>query len=144
MAIERTLSIIKPDAFEKGHAGAIVALLEKEGFGIKGMRLLQQTRAQAEGFYAEHRGRGFFDELTAFMSRGPVVVMCLEREDAIVKYREVIGATDPAAAAAGTVRKLYGASKGENAVHGSDSLASATREIGYYFPGCEVSPSAAP
>ena len=142
MALERTLSIIKPDAFAKGHAGAILAHLEREGFRIKGMRLLQQTRAQAEGFYAEHKGRPFFDELCAFMSRGPVVVTCLEREDAIAKYREVIGATDPAQAAEGTVRKLYGASKGENAVHGSDSLKSAVREVGYYFPGCEVSPSA--
>lgn len=142
MALERTLSIIKPDAFEKGHAGAIIAHLEKAGFRIQGMRMLHQTRAQAEGFYAEHKGRGFFDELCTFMSRGPIVVMCLEREDAIAKYREVIGATDPAQAAEGTVRKLYGASKGENAVHGSDSLKSALREIGYYFQGCEVAPSA--
>jgi nucleoside-diphosphate kinase len=143
MALERTLSIIKPDAFERGHAGAIIAHLEKEGFRIQAMRMVHQTRAHAEGFYAEHKGRGFFDELCTFMSRGPIVVMCLEREDAIAKYREVIGATDPAQAAAGTVRKLYGASKGENAVHGSDSLASAVREIGYYFPGCEVAPRAA-
>jgi nucleoside-diphosphate kinase len=142
MALERTLSIIKPDAFEKGHAGAIIARLQKEGFAIKAMRMLHQTRGQAEGFYAEHRGRGFFDELTTFMSRGPIVVMCLEREDAIAKYREVIGATDPGKAAEGTIRKLYGASVGENAVHGSDKLSSAAREIAYYFPGCEVSPSA--
>lgn len=141
MAVERTLSIIKPDAVEKHKVGAIVARLEEEGFAIRAMRRVHLTRRQAEGFYAEHKGRGFFDELVTFMSRGPIVVMCLEREDAIAKYREVIGATDPAKAAAGTIRKLYGANVGENAVHGSDKPATAEREIGYFFAGFEVEPA---
>lgn len=138
MATQRTLSIIKPDAMEKNHSGAILAKFQEAGFVVRGMKRLQLTRAQAEGFYAEHKGRGFFDELTTFMSRGPITVLCLEREDAIAKYREVIGATDPAKAAEGTVRKLFGANVGENAVHGSDSEPSAAREIGYFFAGFEV------
>ncbi|MFO0592464.1 MAG: nucleoside-diphosphate kinase [Polyangiaceae bacterium] len=138
MSIQRTLSIIKPDAVAAGHSGAILARFEKEGFTVVAMKRIHLTRAQAEGFYAEHRGRGFFDELTTFMSRGPIVVLALEREDAIAKYREVIGATDPAKAAEGTVRKLYGANVGENAVHGSDKPESAVREIGYFFAGFEV------
>lgn len=141
MALERTLSIIKPDAVEKAATGAILARLEKEGFVVRAMKRLHLTREQAEGFYAEHRGRGFFDELVTFMSRGPIVVMALEREDAIAKYREVIGATDPAKAAEGTIRKLYGTNVGENAVHGSDKPATAAREIAYFFAGYEVSPT---
>ncbi len=141
MSIERTLSIIKPDAVEKNHAGAIIARLEQEGFTIKAMKRLHLTRAEAEGFYAEHKGRGFFDELVTFMSRSPIVVMALEREDAVAKYREVIGATDPAKAAENTIRKLYGAHVGENAVHGSDKVETAVREIGYFFAGYEVSPT---
>jgi len=141
MTIERTLAIVKPDAVEKHKAGAIVARLEEEGFVIKAMKRIHLTRAQAEGFYAEHKGRGFFDELVTFMSRGPVVVMALEREDAVAKYREVIGATDPAKAAEGTIRKLYGAHVGENAVHGSDKPETAAREIAYFFAGYEVSPT---
>lgn len=140
MAVERTLSIIKPDAVEKNHAGAILARLESEGFVVRAMKRVHLTRTEAEGFYAEHRGRGFFDELCAFMSRSPIIVMALEREDAVAKYREVIGATNPANAAEGTIRKLYAASVGENAVHGSDKLESAVREIGYFFAGYEVSP----
>lgn len=135
---QRTLSIIKPDAVEARKIGAIIARLEEEGFRIVAMKRVHLTRAQAEGFYAEHRGRGFFDELCTFMSRGPIVVMALEREDAIAKYREVIGATDPKKAAPGTIRALYGANVGENAVHGSDKPETAVREIGYYFAGCEV------
>ncbi len=142
MAVERTLSIVKPDAVEKNHAGAILARLESEGFVVRAMKRIHLTRAEAEGFYAEHRGRGFFDELCAFMSRSPIIVMALEREDAVAKYREVIGATNPASAAEGTIRKLYAASVGENAVHGSDKLESAVREIGYFFAGYEVSPRA--
>lgn len=142
MALERTLSIIKPDAVEKNHAGAIIARLEQEGFTVKALKRLHLTRAEAEGFYAEHRGRGFFDELVAFMSRSPIIVMALEREDAVAKYREVIGATDPAKAAEGTVRKLFGASVGENAAHGSDKPSTAAREISYFFAGYEVSPTA--
>ncbi len=138
MSTQRTLSIIKPDAVEARKTGAIIARLEEEGFVVKGMKRIHLTRAQAEGFYAEHAGRGFFDELVTFMSRGPIVVMALEREDAIVKYREVIGATDPAKAADGTIRKLYGANVGENAVHGSDKPETAAREIGYFFGGYEV------
>lgn len=142
MALQRTLSIVKPDAMEAGHSGAIIAHFQKAGFAVKAMRQLHLTLAQAEGFYDVHRGRPFFGELTKFMSRGPVVVMVLEREDAIATYREVIGATDPAKAADGTVRKLYGKSVGENAVHGSDAPETAAREIAYFFPGMEVSPTA--
>ena len=142
MTIERTLSIIKPDAVEKNHAGAIIARLEQEGFTIKAMKRVHLTRAEAEGFYAEHKGRGFFDELVAFMSRSPIIVMALERDDAVAKYREVIGATDPGKASEGTIRKLFGASVGENAVHGSDKTSTAAREIGYFFAGYEVSPTA--
>jgi nucleoside-diphosphate kinase len=144
MARERTLSIIKPDAIERSKAGAIIARLEAEGFTIKALKRLHLTRAEAEGFYEEHRGKGFFDELVAFMSRSPIIVMVLEREDAVATYREVIGATDPAKAAEGTVRRLYGTSVGENAVHGSDKLSTAAREIAYFFAGYEVAPAAAP
>jgi nucleoside-diphosphate kinase len=142
MAVERTLSILKPDAVEKNHAGAILARLESEGFVVRAMKRIHLSRAEAEGFYAEHRGRGFFDELCTFMSRSPIIIMALEREDAVAKYREVIGATNPANAAEGTIRKLFAASVGENAVHGSDKLESAVREIGYFFAGYEVSPRA--
>ncbi len=142
MTTERTLSIIKPDAVEKNHAGAIIARLEQEGFRIQAMKRVHLTRAEAEGFYAEHKGRGFFDELVTFMSRSPIIVMALERDDAVAKYREVIGATDPGKAAEGTIRKLFGASVGENAVHGSDKTSTAAREIAYFFAGYEVSPTA--
>lgn len=142
MTIERTLSIIKPDAVEKNHAGAIIARLEQEGFRIQAMKRVHLTRAEAEGFYAEHKGRGFFDELVTFMSRSPIIIMALERDDAVAKYREVIGATDPGKAAEGTIRKLFGASVGENAVHGSDKTSTAAREIAYFFAGYEVSPTA--
>ena len=142
MALERTLSIIKPDAVEKNKTGAIIARLEEEGFVVRAQKRIHLTRQEVEGFYAEHKGRGFFDELCAFMSRGPIVVMALEREDAVAKYRLVIGATDPAKADAGTIRKLYGANVGENAVHGSDKTETAAREIGYFFAGYEAAPSA--
>ena len=142
MAIQRTLSMIKPDATEKNVAGKILARFQEDGFVVKGMKHMHLSRAAVEGFYAEHKGRGFFDELCTFMSRGPITVLCLEREDAIAKYREVIGATDPAKAADGTIRKLFGANVGENAVHGSDSEASAAREIAYFFAGYEAAPTA--
>ena len=142
MARQRTLSIIKPDAVEKKHTGKIIAHLLEAGFDIHAMKQIHLTKAQAEGFYAVHRERPFFGELVEFMTRSPVVVMVLEAEDAIQKYRDVIGATDPAAAAAGTIRKLYGASKGENAMHGSDAVETAAVEIGYFFPGLEVSAKA--
>jgi nucleoside-diphosphate kinase len=142
MAIQRTLSMIKPDAMEKNYGGAILARFQQEGFKVVALKHMHLTRGQAEGFYAEHKARGFFGELCEFMSRSPIFVICLEREDAIAKYREVIGATDPAKAADGTIRKLFGASVGENAVHGSDSEASAAREIAYYFAGYEAAPTA--
>ncbi len=136
--MERTLSIIKPDAVKAQNIGNIVARLESEGLRIAAMKKLQLDRRMAEGFYAEHKGRGFFDELVTFMSSGPVVVMTLEGEDAILRYRTIMGATNPANAAEGTLRKLYAASVGENAVHGSDSPASAAREVAYFFASTEV------
>jgi nucleoside-diphosphate kinase len=136
--MERTLSIIKPDATQARHIGDIIQRFEREGLRIAGMRKIRMSRAVAEGFYAEHAGRGFFDELVTFMSSGPVVVMVLEGENAIARNREIMGATDPAAAAEGTLRKLYAASKGQNAVHGSDSPTSAAREIAYFFASTEV------
>jgi len=141
MAIERTLCIIKPDAVEKRKAGAILAKLEEEGFTILALRRDHLTKAVAEGFYAVHRARPFFGELVTFMTRSPVVIAVLEREGAVAKYREVMGATDPAKAEAGTIRKLFGSNVGENAVHGSDSGDNAKIEIAYFFPGCEVSPA---
>lgn len=139
MAVERTLSIIKPNAVENGIAGAIIDRFEKEGFRIVAMRMAQLTREQAEGFYAVHRGRPFFGALVRFMTRSKVILMALEREDAIAHYRAVIGATDPAKAADGTIRKLYGKNVEENAVHGSDAVETARFEIGWFFPGFEVS-----
>ncbi|MBI5514497.1 MAG: nucleoside-diphosphate kinase [Deltaproteobacteria bacterium] len=138
MATELTLAIIKPDAVEKHLAGAILAHIEKAGFTIRGCRRTHLTRAQAEAFYAEHRERGFYGELTAFMSRGPVYVLALEAEGAILKWRATMGDTDPAQAPEGSIRKLYGASKGENATHGSDKPASAAREVAFFFPACDL------
>ncbi|MSP55778.1 MAG: nucleoside-diphosphate kinase [Myxococcales bacterium] len=139
MAIERTLSIIKPDAVRAGNVGNIVARFERDGLTIAGARKCQLSRAEAEGFYAEHSARGFFGELVDFMTSGPVVVMALEGDDAILRNRTIMGATNPANAAEGTLRKLYAASVGENAVHGSDSPASAAREIAYFFRATELS-----
>jgi nucleoside-diphosphate kinase len=136
MASERTLAIIKPDAVEQGHAGAILAHIEKAGFKVLGGRMVRLTRAQAGAFYAEHDGKPFFAPLCEFMTRGPVWVLALQAEGAILKWREVMGATDPAQAAPGTIRKLFGASKSENATHGSDSPASAAREVAFFFPEC--------
>ena len=138
----RTLSIIKPDAVKAHHVGDIVKRFESEGLRVAALRMARLSKADAEGFYAEHAGRGFFGELVEFMSRGPIIALCLEREDAVAKYREVIGATDPAKAADGTIRKLFGANVGENAVHGSDSTKSAAREIAYFFAGYEAAPTA--
>ena len=140
MSLERTLSIIKPDAVEKHKIGAIVERLENEGFKIAAMKRLHLTLSEARGFYAVHRERPFFGELTKFMSRGPIVVMVLERENAIQKYRDVIGATDPKKAADGTLRKAYGTDVGENALHGSDSPETAQTEIAYFFAGFELGP----
>ena len=140
MALERTLSIIKPDAVEKHKIGAIVERLEKEGFRIVAMKRLHLTLNEAKGFYAVHRERPFFGELTKFMSRGPIVVMALERENAIQKYRDVIGTTDPKKAADGTLRKAFGTDVGENALHGSDSPETAQTEVAYFFAGFELGP----
>jgi nucleoside-diphosphate kinase len=142
MAVERTLSIIKPDAVEKKKAGAILALLEESGFTILACKRVHLTRQVAEGFYAVHKARPFFGELVQFMTRSPVFVAVLEREDAVAQYRKVMGATDPAKADPGTIRKLYGGNVGENAVHGSDSLENAKIEIAYFFPANEVAPAA--
>jgi nucleoside-diphosphate kinase len=140
MPLQRTLSLIKPDAVAKQKIGAILARLEAEGFKICALKQIHLSLAEAEGFYAVHKARPFFGELTSFMSRGPIVAIVLEREDAIQKYRDVIGATDPAKAAEGTLRKLYGGNVGENALHGSDSPETARNEIAYFFAGYEASP----
>ena len=140
MAGRRTLTIIKPDAFGAGKAGLIIALLEKSGFRVKAARVLHLTTLQAGEFYSVHRERGFFGELVEFMTSGPCMPMVLERDDAVSTLRSVIGATDPAEAAEGTVRKLYAESKGRNAIHASDSDENASREAGFFFAECEVSP----
>ena len=138
MAVERTLSIIKPDATKKNLVGRIVGRFEQEGLRIAAIRKVHLSRREAEGFYAVHRGRPFYDELCAFMSSAPCVLIVLEGEGAVLKNRDIMGATDPAQAAEGTLRKLYAASKGENAVHGSDSLDNAKIEVAYFFPGFEI------
>jgi nucleoside-diphosphate kinase len=142
MAVERTLCIVKPDAVEKHKAGAILARIEESGFRIVAMRMKHLSRPEAEGFYEVHKARPFFGELVQFMTRSPVVVAVLEKESAVTGWRDLMGATDPAKAAAGTIRKSFGSNVGENATHGSDSLDNAKREIGYFFPGSEVSASA--
>jgi len=138
MAKERTLCIVKPDAVERRVQGAILQRLLEEGFRIVALKQAGLTRATAEGFYAVHRERPFFDELCTFMTRGPVVIAALERENAVQHYRNVIGATDPAKAAEGTVRKMYGTNVGENAVHGSDSVENGRIECAYFFAGYEL------
>ncbi|MDH5493860.1 MAG: nucleoside-diphosphate kinase [Myxococcales bacterium] len=138
MAIERTLSIIKPDAVEQHKIGEVVAMIEGAGLQIRAMRMIHLSRPQAEGFYAVHRERPFFGELVEFMTRGPVVVMVLEAEGAVAAYRALMGATNPAEAAEGTIRKAVGTNVGENACHGSDSAENARIEVGYFFPGYEL------
>jgi nucleoside-diphosphate kinase len=138
MAIERTLSIIKPDATRKNLIGKIVAHFEAEGLRIAAVRKMHLSRREAEGFYAVHRERPFFGELCDFMSSGPCVVMVLEGDNAIARNREIMGNTNPANAAEGTLRKLYAASIGENAVHGSDAADTAKIEIAYFFRETEV------
>jgi len=138
MSIERTLCIVKPDAVEKRAQGSIVQRLLDEGFRVVAMKQTTLSRATAEGFYAVHKARPFFDELCTYMTRGPVVIVALERENAVQHYRNVIGATDPAKAADGTVRKLFGANVGENAVHGSDSVENGRSECAYFFAGHEL------
>ena len=142
MAVERTLCIIKPDAVEKKRAGAILKMLEDAGFDIVACKRQSLSQKVAEGFYAVHKARPFFGELVEFMTRSPVFVVVLEREDAVAKYRQVMGATDPAKADEGTIRKAHGGSVGENAVHGSDSADNAKIEIAYFFAASKVAPVA--
>ncbi|HEX3926894.1 MAG TPA: nucleoside-diphosphate kinase [Gemmatimonadales bacterium] len=138
MAGTRTFAMIKPDAVSTAKAGGILAHIEGAAFRIKAMRLVRLTRVEAEAFYEVHRGRPFFEELVAFMSSGPTIAMALEKGDAVIAWRTAIGATDPAEAAAGTIRKLFAESKGRNAVHGSDSDENAAREIAFFFPEREL------
>jgi nucleoside-diphosphate kinase len=136
--IDRTLAIIKPDAVERRLTGKIIVRIEDAGFQIRAMRLVRLSKPDAEGFYAVHRERPFFPSLTAFMSSGPAVVMVLEAPDAIQKWRMLMGATDPAKADAGTLRKEFAQSIERNATHGSDAAETAAFEIGYFFPGIEL------
>ncbi|HEV2423360.1 MAG TPA: nucleoside-diphosphate kinase [Terriglobia bacterium] len=138
MAIERTLTIIKPDAVKAGHIGDIIKILETNKFRIVAARLVNLSKPEAEGFYAVHRGKPFFESLTKFMSSGPAIPMVLEGENVIARLREVMGATNPANAAAGTIRKLYAASIEANCVHGSDAPETAAFEISYFFPGVQL------
>jgi len=138
MALERTLTIIKPDAVKAGHIGDIVKIFEANAFRIVAARLVNLSKAEAEGFYAVHRGKPFFDSLTGFMSSGPAIPMVLEGENVIARLREVMGATNPANAANGTIRKLYAASIEANCVHGSDAPDTAAFEIAYFFPGVQL------
>ena len=138
MIVERTFAIIKPDAVKAGKAGRILARIEDAGFTIRGLRLTHLTKKEAEGFYAVHRERPFFGSLTQFMSSGPCIVMVLEAADAIKKWRALMGATDPAKAEPGTLRKEFGASIEHNATHGSDAPETAAFELGYFFRGMEV------
>jgi nucleoside-diphosphate kinase len=138
MAVERTFSILKPDATARNLTGAINAMIEKAGLRIIAQRRVRISRAQAERFYAVHKDRPFFGELVEFMTSGPVVVQVLEGENAIAKYRDVMGATDPAKAAPNTIRKVHAKSIGENSVHGSDSAENAAVEIAQFFPDKEI------
>ncbi|MEE2671092.1 MAG: nucleoside-diphosphate kinase [Bdellovibrionota bacterium] len=133
MAIEKTFSIIKPNSTADNNIGNIIAMFEKNGLRISAARFTHLSKEKAEGFYIEHKERPFFGELVDFMTSGPVMLMCLEGENAVAKNREIMGATNPAEAAEGTIRKLYAKSIGENAVHGSDSAQSAERELAYFF-----------
>ena len=133
MAIEQTFSILKPDATKRNLTGAINAVIEKAGLHIVAQKRVHWTKAQAQAFYAEHKARPFFGELVTFMTSGPIVLQVLEGENAIAKYREVMGATDPKEASEGTIRKLFAVSKGENSSHGSDSAPAAEREIAMNF-----------
>lgn len=136
--MEKTFAIIKPDAFAAGNAGKILARIYEEGFKVIGLKKLYLSKKEAEGFYYVHRERPFFAELTDFMSSGPCIVMVLEAEGAIKKWRDLMGATDPAEAAERTLRKEFGTFVGENATHGSDAPETATFEISYFFAGLEL------
>lgn len=133
--MEKTFAIIKPDAVAKNQIGDILAVTEAAGFKIRAMQMTHLSRKQAEGFYAVHKERPFFGELVEFMTEGPCVLLCLEREDAVTKWRETMGATNPANAAEGTIRKRFAESVGRNCVHGSDSAENAAIELAYFFPG---------
>jgi nucleoside-diphosphate kinase len=133
-----TFGIIKPDAVRDGHVGNIIQRTTDAGFKVRALKLIQQTRKQAEGFYEVHRGKPFYDGLTEFMSSGPCVVMVLEKDDAVKAWRDLMGATDPAKADEGTLRKEFGGSVGENATHGSDSDENAAIEIAYFFSKLEL------
>lgn len=136
--MERTFAIVKPDAVASRKAGKILARIEEAGFTIRGMRLQHLSRSEAEGFYAVHKERPFFGELTEFMSSGPCVLLCLEAPDAIKKWRDTMGPTDPAKAEPGTLRRDFGESIGRNATHGSDAPETAAFELGYFFRGMEL------
>ncbi|HST59730.1 MAG TPA: nucleoside-diphosphate kinase [Longimicrobium sp.] len=136
--MSRTFAMIKPDAVQAGNAGKIIAHIQQAGFRILGMKLTQISLPQAQKFYEVHAERGFYGELVEFMSSGPSVVLALEAENAVSKWRETIGATDPAEAADGTIRKLFAESKGKNAVHGSDADETAAAEIAFFFAGTEL------
>lgn len=138
MAQERTFSIIKPDAVAKNVIGQIYSRFEQNGLNIVAAKMLHLTKEQAEGFYAEHSERGFFNDLVSFMTSGPVMIQVLEGENAVLKHREIMGATNPKDAAPGTIRADFAASIDENAVHGSDALESAAREIAYFFSAEEI------
>lgn len=136
--MERTFAIIKPDAVASGNAGQILALIEENGFKIRGMKMKRLSQGEAEGFYGVHRERPFFGSLVKFMTEGPVVVLCLEREGAIAKWRELMGATNPANAAEGTIRKRFAASIERNCVHGSDAAETAAEEVPFFFAASEL------
>jgi nucleoside-diphosphate kinase len=136
--MERTFAIIKPDAVRKRQAGRILARIEEAGFAVRAMRLMHLSKREAEGFYYVHKERPFFGGLTDFMSSGPCIVMCLEAPDAIKRWRDLMGATDPGKAAPGTLRKEFGASIDNNATHGSDAPQTAAFELGYFFRGMEL------
>jgi len=133
----RTFTMIKPDAFKKGHSGAILDRIIKEGFGIKALKMLNLSKEKAGEFYAIHRERPFYGELVEFMSSGPIIAAILEKDNAVESFRKLIGATNPAAADEGTIRKLFASSVGENAIHGSDSDANAAIESAFFFSGLE-------
>ena len=137
MAVERTFAIVKPDAVKEGHVGEIIAAIEQSGLAIKGLKMTRLTPAICKGFYHEHVGKGFYQELEDFMTEGPVAIMVLEGENAILRWRDLMGATNPANAAEGTLRKRFGASIGRNATHGSDKPESAAFEVSYFFNAFE-------
>jgi nucleoside-diphosphate kinase len=138
MSLERTFGIIKPDAVANGHVGAILTMIKEAGFRVVGMRMQRLSKLEAEAFYSVHKERGFFNGLVTFMTEGPVVVLALERENAIARWRELMGATNPANAAEGTIRKSFAENIERNSVHGSDAVETAAQEIPFFFSGSEL------